>query len=142
MSRFQGIPIIYAFLITILLVYYTTINKVSITQKDERNCPIVSPMPGMQATRRQGEDDTLAWDTPVYNKEPFTDIIREQVKRPIIKWSHYLSLYHRHFARFRGREMSIMEIGVNKGGSLELWKKYFGPKAKIYGIDIAKHTKQ
>ena len=142
MNKFQGIPTIYALLITLILVYYTTINKISITQKDERNCPIASPGPGLQATRRQGEDDTLAWDTPVYNKEPITDIIREQVKRPISKWTHYLSLYHRHFAKFRGQEMSIMEIGVNDGGSVELWKKYFGAKAKVYGIDIAPHTKQ
>ena len=133
MSRFQYIQTIYALLITIILVYCNVINNVS--KK--------APETGKQATtRRQGEGNSLAWDTPVYNKEPITDISRKQVKRPISKWSHYLPLYHRHFAKFRGREMSILEIGINLGGSLQLWKKYFGPKAKIYGIDIDGKTKQ
>ncbi len=30
----------------------------------------------------------------------------------------------------------ILEIGVSQGGSLEMWKNYFGNKATIYGIDI------
>jgi len=29
-----------------------------------------------------------------------------------------------------------MEIGVYQGGSLQMWKNYFGPKARIYGVDI------
>ncbi len=32
--------------------------------------------------------------------------------------------------------MTILEIGVSQGGSLQMWKDYFGPKAKIYGMDI------
>jgi hypothetical protein len=30
----------------------------------------------------------------------------------------------------------VLEIGVSHGGSLQMWKNYFGNKAKIYGIDI------
>jgi hypothetical protein len=30
----------------------------------------------------------------------------------------------------------ILEIGVSQGGSLQMWKDYFGEKAKIFGIDI------
>jgi len=40
------------------------------------------------------------------------------------------------FIRFRNKEITILEIGVSHGGSLQMWKEYFGPKAKIYGIDI------
>ena len=29
-----------------------------------------------------------------------------------------------------------MEIGVYSGGSLGMWKEYFGPRCRIYGIDI------
>lgn len=57
-------------------------------------------------------------------------------QRLIYKWNHYFNIYERHFSRFRGKEIVVLEIGVFHGGSLQLWKKYFGPKAKIYGIDI------
>jgi hypothetical protein len=30
----------------------------------------------------------------------------------------------------------FLEIGVSKGGSLDMWRSYFGPEAVIYGIDI------
>lgn len=52
------------------------------------------------------------------------------------KWMHYFDIYDRHFARFRGREILLVEIGIYHGGSLGMWKSYFGPHAKIVGIDI------
>jgi hypothetical protein len=54
----------------------------------------------------------------------------------IHKWFHYFDIYHSHFKRFIGTECTILEIGVDYGGSLQMWKNYFGVKAKIYGIDI------
>jgi hypothetical protein len=54
----------------------------------------------------------------------------------IWKWNHYFDIYDRHFRRFRGQEVHILEIGVYSGGSLEMWRDYFGPKALIYGVDI------
>ena len=56
--------------------------------------------------------------------------------RPINKWTHYLAHYDRFFSRFRSTPVRMLEIGVFEGGSLELWRKYFGPKATIFGIDI------
>ncbi|SEO30768.1 Methyltransferase domain-containing protein [Pseudorhodobacter antarcticus] len=52
------------------------------------------------------------------------------------KWHHYLPIYERYFSSFRGRKPRFLEIGVSKGGSLSLWRKYFGPDAIIFGIDI------
>jgi hypothetical protein len=57
------------------------------------------------------------------------------------KWKHYFEIYDRHFSRFRGTEVHLVEIGVFHGGSLQMWKHYFGPKAKIFGIDINPHCK-
>jgi len=56
--------------------------------------------------------------------------------RLIHKWQHYFEIYERHLARYRGRPVVVVEIGVFKGGSLQMWKHYFGPQARIYGIDI------
>lgn len=52
------------------------------------------------------------------------------------KWHHYFKIYHRYFARFRNTPVKMLEIGVSKGGSLEMWRTYFGPDAIIYGIDV------
>jgi hypothetical protein len=56
--------------------------------------------------------------------------------RRIVKWLHYPDIYHRHFKRYRGRAPVVLEIGVDHGGSLELWHEYFGPGLRLYGIDV------
>jgi hypothetical protein len=53
------------------------------------------------------------------------------------KWNNYLPVYARHFEPFRARGgVNILEIGVYRGGSLSLWRRYFGETATITGIDI------
>jgi hypothetical protein len=54
----------------------------------------------------------------------------------ITKWSHYFDVYHRHFAKFVGTPVRILEIGVYSGGSLEMWREYFGAECTVYGVDI------
>ncbi len=58
------------------------------------------------------------------------------------KWMHFFEIYDHHFSRFRGTDVHIVEFGVSHGGSLQMWKEYFGPNAKIFGIDINPHCKQ
>jgi len=52
------------------------------------------------------------------------------------KWNHYLDIYEKHFEPFIDREITMFEIGVFEGGSLNMWKYFFGEKCKIVGIDI------
>jgi len=52
------------------------------------------------------------------------------------KWLHYFDIYERHLARFRGTSPVMIEIGVMGGGSLDMWKEYFGPGSRIIGVDI------
>ena len=54
----------------------------------------------------------------------------------IWKWQHYFEIYHHHFSKFIGQEVRILEIGIYSGGSLGMWKSYFGPKCTVYGVDI------
>jgi hypothetical protein len=67
---------------------------------------------------------------------------KENTGRLIHKWQHYFEIYDRHFSRFRGTDVHILEFGVSQGGSLQMWKQYFGPKAKIFGADINPHCKK
>lgn len=64
------------------------------------------------------------------------EIIAGHKGRMIQKWAHYIPIYERVFAPFRDKPIFFLEIGVFKGGSLEIWRKYFGDKAVIVGIDI------
>jgi len=56
--------------------------------------------------------------------------------RGIEKWGHFLEIYHRHFKRYRGKSPVVLEIGVSQGGSLEMWRDYFGPGCRLFGVDI------
>lgn len=52
------------------------------------------------------------------------------------KWRHYFEIYERHLSRFRGQHVRVLEIGVLGGGSLTMWREYFGHSCQIYGVDI------
>lgn len=67
---------------------------------------------------------------------------RQNDKRLIHKWIHYFDVYDRHFSKYRNKEVVILEIGVSQGGSLQMWKDYFGDRAKIFGIDINPNCKE
>ena len=56
--------------------------------------------------------------------------------RGIWKWEHYFEIYHRHLSRFVGQRVDLLEIGIFSGGSLDMWRSYFGDRSHIYGIDI------
>src|SRR5262245_34178034 len=56
--------------------------------------------------------------------------------RMIHKWKYYFPVYERHFSRFRNQAVTVVEIGCGQGGSLQMWKRFFGPYARIVGIDM------
>jgi cephalosporin hydroxylase len=66
----------------------------------------------------------------------FKEIYLEHEGRICHKWSSYLDVYERVLSRFRNRPLKLLEIGVYHGGSLQMWKKYFGPEAQLVGVDI------
>ena len=58
------------------------------------------------------------------------------------KWEHYLSVYDQVIKKLLSRfnkEITILEIGVQNGGSIQIWRKIFGQASKIYGVDIDKN---
>src|SRR6266536_2970807 len=69
-------------------------------------------------------------------ENPLAEYFFNNPGRLIHKWHHYFEIYHRHFARFRGRSPVVVEIGVFHGGSLQMWHHYFGPGTRVVGIDI------
>ncbi len=62
--------------------------------------------------------------------------------RLIHKWNHYFDVYDRYFSKYRDTPVNILEIGISHGGSLQMWRKYFGEKATIFALDINPECKQ
>lgn len=53
-----------------------------------------------------------------------------------IKHSSYFQIYEELLSKHRNKEITFVEVGVLNGGSLFMWRNYFGPKARIIGIDF------
>jgi limonene-1,2-epoxide hydrolase len=62
--------------------------------------------------------------------------------RLLDKWHHYFDVYDRHLSKFRGKPINFVEFGVSQGGSIQMWREYFGPQANIFGVDINPNCKQ
>jgi hypothetical protein len=74
--------------------------------------------------------------------DKFLEFYKKGPNLPIIKYKEYLDVYANHFNRFIGRHPLILEIGIHKGGSLEMWNFFFDGNCKIYGIDNSERCKQ
>lgn len=53
-----------------------------------------------------------------------------------IKHTNYFLVYEQLFSQFRNKPITFMEIGVLGGGSLFMWREYFGKSARIIGVDL------
>jgi len=53
-----------------------------------------------------------------------------------IKYDSYFSVYEALLQKYVGQEITIVEVGIFNGGSLFMWRQFFGPKARIIGIDL------
>lgn len=65
----------------------------------------------------------------------FETLFKEHRGRRCSKWQHYFSIYDRYLSHLIGRRFTLLEIGVAQGGSLQLWRKYFGEQVTVVGID-------
>lgn len=73
--------------------------------------------------------------------DPANDLYRLFLERgtrahKTAKWHHYFDIYDAFLARYRGQSPTLLEIGVDECGSLEIWREWLGPGARIFGMDI------
>ena len=64
------------------------------------------------------------------------EIYHNELKLSSDKWDPYFDVYETYFSKFIGKSPVIVEVGVQGGGSIEMWRKYLGEGAKIFGIDV------
>lgn len=103
--------------------------------KKEEHVPVKKHIRG-HAKRQTGEPRSTSAPKPAIFEGRLIRYFRNNKKRMIYKWLHYFEIYERHLSRYRNKEVVVVEIGVWHGGSLQMWKDYFGPRAHIIGIDI------
>tara|TARA_Y100000816_G_scaffold288695_1_gene273745 strand:+ start:400 stop:1242 length:843 start_codon:yes stop_codon:yes gene_type:complete len=53
-----------------------------------------------------------------------------------VKWSSYIEKYDELFLKYKEKKVNILEIGVQNGGTLEIYSKYFKQCQNIVGVDI------
>ena len=63
-------------------------------------------------------------------------------KNLIHKWDHYFEIYDRHFKKYKNKDIVLLEVGVSRGGSLQMWSDYFGKGSKFFGIDVDPRCKE
>lgn len=67
-----------------------------------------------------------------YKKSPYKSI----------KHSSYFPVYDRLFSPYIGKEITFVEIGILGGGSLFMWREFFGQNARIIGIELNPEAKR
>jgi hypothetical protein len=59
-----------------------------------------------------------------------------------IKYKNYFEVYDQLFNSYINKKIVFVEIGIFQGGSLQMWRKFFGNKARIIGIDVNPEAKR
>ena len=60
----------------------------------------------------------------------------EHSPHPTHKHSAYFDAYPNLLAPYVGKRVTLVEVGLFKGGSLFMWREFLGSQARIIGIDI------
>lgn len=74
----------------------------------------------------------------------FSAFFNNYTEGPVVqKWLQYFPAYRRHLGKFLGRrELHVLQVGAAGGGSLEMWRRVFGPDAHVYGVDLDPNCKK
>tara|TARA_Y100000591_G_C21830785_1_gene699446 strand:- start:1499 stop:2347 length:849 start_codon:yes stop_codon:yes gene_type:complete len=59
-----------------------------------------------------------------------------------IKWDNYFEIYENIFKQYINKRITFVEVGIGNGGSLFMWRKFFGSKARIIGIELNPDAKK
>lgn len=53
-----------------------------------------------------------------------------------VKHSSYFDIYDELLAKYKNKNITLVEIGVLNGGSLFMWRDFLGEQARIIGVDL------
>ena len=75
-------------------------------------------------------------------KKPFSYEAFLKSPEPCFKHTTYFDVYDVLFKKYQNKTITFVEIGVLNGGSLFMWRNFFGKKARIIGIDLNPNAKK
>lgn len=59
-----------------------------------------------------------------------------------VKHSNYFAIYDDLLKKYANTSFTFVEVGILDGGSLFMWRDFFGPRARIIGIDLNPEAKK
>ena len=65
----------------------------------------------------------------------FREIFGAHLGKYSDKWESYFEVYETHLRPHKSGSLDVLEIGVQNGGSLEVWAKFFENAQHIIGVD-------
>ena len=102
-------------------------------------------MPSSRAGQtRKGRTPRTTLGTEDVSKMSFGKLFQRHKGKVSDKWEHFLSIYEMELgaAASLGDPLRVLEIGVQNGGSLEVWEKFLPPGSSIVGIDVNPNCRQ
>ncbi len=124
--------------------------------KNSRVIPLDFPIKHPPAIKRNAEIDRLQ-EAYIYNishnptsqkegivmEERSVNLIHRKKNGKVSdKWASYLTFYDDLLANKKDQPVKMLEIGIQNGGSLETWSKYFVNADIIIGCDIDKNCEK
>ena len=79
--------------------------------------------------------------TNVTSSRTVSNLHKNNVGKVSNKWSSYLAYYDQLFDPIKNLEVRLLEIGIQNGGSLEIWAQYFKNAKVIVGCDVDERCK-
>lgn len=66
------------------------------------------------------------------------EIYKSYLKSPYLSYKHstYFQVYEELLTPYRNKKITFVEVGVLNGGSLFMWRDFFGPEVRIIGVDF------
>lgn len=66
------------------------------------------------------------------------EIYKSYLQSPYLSLKHsaYFQVYEELLSKYRNKPITFVEVGVLNGGSLFMWRHFFGSEARIIGVDF------
>ncbi len=85
-------------------------------------------------------------DYTTFSTASYTSLFEVFKKSKLLsaKWEQFFPIYERYLSQYvkNNQTIDLLELGVQNGGSLEMWKKYFVEGSTITGVDIDPRCQQ
>jgi hypothetical protein len=84
----------------------------------------------------EGSSSSYIWFTQHSASDSVRGLYARHQGKVTTKWDSYLDVYEECFRPLKKQPIDLLEIGIQNGGSLDIWSKYFPSASTLTGCDI------